>query len=156
MYNVFICIYIYYVLCIYIYVNYALCVYIYMCVCVFYVFAYAITLPFRCGYCKRHGRTCDIRTNPAASNLLGSPCTAYSSMGYMDAEEAMSFAYFLAWSGLRRILQEPVICQECTEGFPRDLFTKLLPMYDFMAEMLDPYVFGWPVKRPRQWMVSLI
>lgn len=110
----------------------------------------------RCGYCKRHGKTCDVRTNPAMANLLGSPCTAYSSMGFMDAEEAMSFAHFLAWAGLRRALEEPIIVQECTKGFPRDIFAKVLPQYDFMAEVLDPYTYGWPVKRPRQWMVSLI
>lgn len=110
----------------------------------------------RIGQCKRHGNRCDLADNIAQLHIAGTPCTAYSTMGLLDGEDAMSFAHFLCWAGLRAKLQEPLIIQECTAGFPQDVFVSLLPMYDWMAEVVSPDSFGWPVRRPRQWVVSLV
>ena len=88
-------------------------------------------------------------------HIAGTPCTAYSSMGHMDGEEAMSFAHFLARAGLRIQCQEPLVFQECTPTFPREVMVSLLPMYDWMAEVISPHTIGWPVRRARQWLVSL-
>ena len=74
----------------------------------------------------------------------------------MDGEDAMSFAHTLCWAGLRAELQEPLIMQECTKAFPMHVLVRVLPMYDFMAEVLSPDQFGWPVKRSRQWIVQLV
>ena len=100
-------------------------------------------------------KMCDLAESVAMLHVAGTPCTAYSTAGKMDGEDAMSFAHTLAWCGLRARLQEPLIVQECTSGFSREIFTKLLPMYDFTADMLCPTQVGWPVRRSRQWVVSL-
>ena len=42
-----------------------------------------------------HGRDCDLKDQPAASlHVAGTPCTAYSPIGLMDKETALSFAHF--------------------------------------------------------------
>lgn len=109
----------------------------------------------RKAYCVVHDRECSICDNIAHTHIAGTPCTAYSTAGLMDAETAESYAHFLCWAGLRRKTQEPVIVQECTDGFPRSEFDKLLPMYAWSFAILDPITFGWPVRRRRQWCVYL-
>ncbi len=86
-------------------------------------------------------------------HIAGTPCTAWSPAGLTDGEHA--HAHFLGWTAVRGEVQEPVICQECTGQFPRNLFPLLLPMYCWGFIILDPINFGWPVRRSRQIAVLL-
>ena len=108
----------------------------------------------RKAFCLVHGHECDITESGVANiHCAGTPCTAYSPIGLMDKETAISFAYFLTWIGLRLASQEPIVIQECTDTFPRSEFVDLLPMYDWCFHVICPSGFGWPVRRHRQWAV---
>ena len=109
----------------------------------------------RKAFCILHGRECSVTDHVAAIHIAGTPCTAYSPIGLMDKETAISFAHFLTWVGLRITCQEVVVVQECTDTFPRSVFHELLPMYDWCFMVICPTMFGWPVRRPRQWCVYL-
>lgn len=63
-------------------------------------------------------------------NVARTVCTAHSSMGALEKEQAMSYAHFLTWCGFRRQLQEPLLIQECVDSFPREEMVELLDMYD--------------------------
>lgn len=108
----------------------------------------------RSSWCLVHKQECSVVDRIGFVHVAGTPCTAYSPAGLCDKETALSFCHFLAWAGLRGLCQEPVIVQECTDAFPRELFSQLLPTYDWTFEVISPQQLGWPVRRPRQWAVS--
>ena len=87
-------------------------------------------------------------------HLAGTVCVAHSSMGDQEREQAISFAHFLVWCGLRRRLEEPLIVHECVDSFPREQVTELLDMYDWVWSIMSPHQHGWPIKRVRQWAVG--
>ncbi len=107
-------------------------------------------MDLRHAYCVVHGCNCNIAQRVANMHLAGTSCTAWSPAGLCDGATAMSHAHFLAWVGLRRQMQEPVIAHECTDGFPRSLFDLLLPMYNWTFARIDPLSYGIPVRRMRQ------
>ena len=109
----------------------------------------------RSAYCHIHKKICTIENQCAFLHCAGTLCTAWSPAGLQDGETALSHAHFLAWAGLRRKLEEPLIIQECTDKFPREVFDQVLPQYNWQCIVLDPQQFGWPVRRPRQWCVCL-
>jgi site-specific DNA-cytosine methylase len=86
-------------------------------------------------------------------HIAGTPCTAWSDMGLLDGENAISTAYFLVWIGLRLLCEEPIVIQENVVGFPKWLIADLLPMYFVEWIVLSPYSLGWPIERQRQWLV---
>ena len=110
----------------------------------------------RHGSCFVHGGSCNIAAHAAMVHLAGSSCTAWSPAGLTDGATAMTHAYFLAWVARRRLIQEPIVVHECTDGFPRDLFDLLLPMYNWSSARIDPISYGAPVRRVRQWTVYLV
>ena len=104
----------------------------------------------RTGFCFVHGGSCDIAARAAMVHLAGTSCTAWSPAGLTDGATALTHAYFLAWVAQRRRIQEPIIGHECTDGFPRDLFDLLLPMYNWSSARIDSLSYGAPVRRVRQ------
>lgn len=91
----------------------------------------------------------------AFMNIAGTSCTAWSPAGLQDGEQALSHAHFLAWAGLRKKSCEPLVIQECTDKFPRNVFYEVLPEYDWSFAVITPLSFGWPIRRDRQWAVCL-
>ena len=83
----------------------------------------------------------------------GTPCVAFSSMGLCDGESSKSWVHFLIWASMRLILQEPIIFQENVANFPRHVLLTLLPMYEFVFDIITPDRHGWPIRRHRQWIV---
>ena len=114
----------------------------------------AITVTWlRYAYCVVHNQECCVKRKVAMMNLTGTICTAHSAMGLGEKESAITWAYFLIWVGHRRLLEEPLIMQECVDTFPRDKMSSLLPQYDFTWCVLSPHLHGWPIRRIRQWCV---
>ena len=114
----------------------------------FLLWSYLVSL--RKAYCLNHKRECDLMEKVAMFHIAGTPCTAWSPAGLTDGEAALSHAHFLGWAGVRSLVQEPVIGQEYTPQFPRELFPLLLPQYSWSFAILDPHSYGWPVRRARQ------
>ena len=110
-------------------------------------------LYLRTGWCLSHHKECDLKTRIGSIHIAGTPCTAYSHAGLMDTDTAESYAHFMSWCGLRQECQEPSVVQECTDEMPRDDFLSLLPMYHWDFIVLCPTLFGWPIRRRRQWAV---
>lgn len=102
----------------------------------------------------QRNRECDVSTQSAMVHLAGTVCVAHSSMGDNEREQAISFAHFLVWCGLRRRLEEPLIVHECVDTFPREQVTTLLDMYDWTWSIMSPHQHGFPIKRVRQWAVG--
>lgn len=112
------------------------------------------TLLLRTAWCIAHERYCDIAILIALLHLAGTSCVAHSAMGAMDREQAISYAHFLVWAGLRRRLQEPIVVQECVDSFPREELIELLDMYDWTFSIMSPHQHGVPIRRVRQWAVG--
>ena len=106
-------------------------------------------------FCVVHQKHCRIDNQVAMMHIAGTPCTAHSAMGLRDQEKALAFAHFLCWCGQRRLIQEPIVVQECVDTFPRSVFHELLDMYDWCFDVLSPVQYAWPVTRTRQWAVPL-
>ena len=106
-------------------------------------------------YCVRHGKDCSIHNARAQCHWAGTPCTAHSPMGDQETTNSLAYGHFLVWVAIRKDQQEEVIVQECTDGFGRDPFTELLFEWDWNFVVLSPDQLGFPVKRPRQWVVYL-
>lgn len=87
-------------------------------------------------------------------NLAGHVCCAHSAMGPLDREQALSFAHFLIYCGLRARLQEPIVVTENVDSFPREEVEGMLDMYDWSWSILSPHQFGWPIRRVRQWGIG--
>ena len=107
----------------------------------------------RQAFCVIHQRDCPVDSEVAMMHLAGTPCTAASTMGLHNFDHAMSYAHLLAWAGVRRRCQEPIIVQENVLEFDRDRLVELLPQYDWTFEAISPCQLGWPVRRARQWCV---
>ena len=108
----------------------------------------------RYAWCETHKKMCDTSSAVAMMNIAGVVCVAHSSMGAQEREKALSFAHFIIWCGIRRLLQEPILIHECVDTFPRDIIEELLPMYDWSWSLVSPHQHGWPIKRLRQWAVA--
>ncbi len=97
---------------------------------------------------------CDVGNNVGMFHTAGAVCVAHSIMGSLDREQALSFAHFLIWAGLRRICGEPIVVHECVDTFPREQVTSLLDMYDWTWSIMSPHQHGAPIRRLRQWAVG--
>ena len=98
---------------------------------------------------------CSIEDKVASAHVAGTVCVAYSPIGEGQKEHAISHAHFIIWCGQRAILGEPVIVQENVEEFPESSLQRALPMYEWNGAVLEPTLFGWPVRRKRQFMMCL-
>ena len=116
---------------------------------------HACMLCFRQAKCLVHGAECAVNRETAMIHVAGTPCTNISSMGLQDFSQALSFGHLLAWIGVRRVCQEPILIQENLDEFDRNLLTSLLPQYDFTFAVISPHQLSWPVRRVRQWAVLL-
>ena len=108
----------------------------------------------RRSWCVEHERECDIGTLIGMVNIAGTVCTAHSAMGVLEREQSLSFGHFLVWAVLRRVLQEPLLVQECVDSFPREMLTDILDMYDWCFSIVSPHQHGIPVRRVRQWAIG--
>ena len=85
-------------------------------------------------------------------NLAGHVCCAHSAMGPLDREQALSFAHFLIYCGLRARLQEPIVVTENVDSFPRE---EVEGMLDNNDNSKNGAIFGylWGIVVP-QWCGS--
>ena len=107
----------------------------------------------RSAWCIRHQRYFSISDESASIHVAGTPCVAFSSIGELMGELSLSFVHFLIWLGLRKLVREPVVIQECVSGFPREWFPRICPEYEWTFGIITPQHFGWPIMRDRQWVV---
>ena len=107
----------------------------------------------RSAWCVAHRKHCAVDGEIANIHCAGTPCTAHSTIGLQEREQARSWAHFVIWIGMRLLLQEPILIQENVPGFPRHLLVQYLPMYHWEFVVLNPLQLGWPIKRDRQWAV---
>ena len=99
---------------------------------------------------RRHNQECTLKT--ATGHLAGTPCVAFSARGKELGECDKTIVAFLAWCGLRRLLEEPVVVQENVEAFPIDLVEEMLAdLYSLESVVVSPLQLGWPVSRDRRW-----
>ena len=105
--------------------------------------------------CLVHDRNCPIDACVAMIHIAGTECTAASTFGLRNFDQAMSYAHLVCWLGLRRRCQEPINIQENVKEFDRMLLVENLPMYDWSFDCISPCQLGWPVRRVRQWCVFL-
>lgn len=104
----------------------------------------------RFGYCLRHKKMCGLKT--AHRHRAGTSCTAYSTQGARGHHADVTIIYFLAWCGLRLLLQEAEIVQENVKAFPVTLLSRFLGhLYHIGSVIMDPTEFGWPIARERRW-----
>jgi site-specific DNA-cytosine methylase len=90
----------------------------------------------------------------ATIHVAGTPCTDFSSRGTQNGVMGKSFVFFLAWIGMRIMLQESVVIQENVTQFCTDTLMSLLGhLYCFQIVELCPTQLGWPVARMRRWTV---
>ena len=106
--------------------------------------------------CEVHGIRCNVIANGAALvHTAGTPCIDFSDMGDKLGLLGMTMAYLLTWTGQRRQIQEPVVLQECVEGFSDWILLDELPMYYVDWCIFSPSDLGWPIARRRKWCVYL-
>ena len=108
-------------------------------------------LSLRKGWCLIHGQECQMKT--ACVHVAGTSCTDFSAIGKGDAEHGMTYSHLLIWASHRKQLQEPVIVQENVCNFPRETLLELLPEYEWCFGIVEPNMYGWPIRRARQWAV---
>ncbi|CAE7035549.1 unnamed protein product [Symbiodinium sp. CCMP2592] len=102
--------------------------------------------------CLCHGMLVQVDT--ARCHCGGTPCTDYSIRGLQLGTEGTTFVPFLAFCGMRIVLQEPVVIQENVDNFETDLLERYLGhLYHISVESLSPDQYGFPVLRPRKWTI---
>lgn len=100
--------------------------------------------------CLRHGRMCGMQV--AKRHVAGTSCTAFSAIGARQAAADGTIVYFLAWVGMRLLLQEPEVVQENVKAFDTSLIARFLGhLYFIDSVILDPTEFGWASARERKW-----
>ncbi|CAK0790292.1 unnamed protein product [Prorocentrum cordatum] len=104
--------------------------------------------------CLRHGKSC--RMQATKVHFAGTPCPDWSDAGSHRGTASVSMIHFLAWVGLCRLLQHPVIVQENVEKFPVSLLQELLgDLYRIETTVEDSEHYGFPVTRVRRWTILL-
>lgn len=100
--------------------------------------------------CLRHKRLCGMQC--ARRHVAGTSCTAFSAIGARQAASDGTVIYFLAWVGLRLLMQEAEIVQENVKAFDESLIGRFLShLYFIDCVVLDPTQFGWASARERKW-----
>ena len=105
-------------------------------------------------YCFAHNKVC--RLQCATRHIAGTSCTAWSAQGANGGEFDSTVLYFIAWCGLRRLLQEPIVIYENVRS--KQL---LVVLSLFLADLyhindvgyLSPCDQAFPCERDRQYVV---
>ena len=101
--------------------------------------------------CLVHGRRCTLM--PADLHLAGTSCTAFSPQGAQAREFDVTILAFVAWAGMRRLLQEAQIVYENVRGLASLLALVLSDLYHIDSSYCSPDLFGWPITRPREYFI---
>ena len=101
--------------------------------------------------CLVHGRRCTLV--PADKHVAGTSCTAFSPQGVQAREFDVTILAFLAWAGMRRLMQEAQIIYENVHGLAFLLAMVLGDLYHIDVSHCCPHLFGWPISRPRDYFV---
>ena len=106
-------------------------------------------------WCFRHNRVCHCRETDR--HVAGTPCTAFSAQGARKKEADVTIIYFLAWVGLRLLLQDCIVLFENVPGL-LPLIVEFLSQTYFVDPAEDmspmtPSAFGWAITRPREYYV---
>ena len=99
-------------------------------------------------HCTVHGKECQIIA--ADHHTAGSPCTDFSKQGLQEGVDGPTMEFFMAWCGLRRLLQEPTITHENVFGMPEFLLTRTLgDLYNIETVACFNKDHGFPDNRGR-------
>ena len=121
-------------------------------ICVLFVLLSSCHL--RESYCLVHKQTCALtRFGCGLLHVAGTPCIDYSLMGTQQGSEGPTTGSVMAWTGQRKVIQEPVIIAECVVEFGEWVYLDALPMYFVDYTILSPSDLGWPIARQRKWCV---
>ena len=105
-----------------------------------------------CAHCIKHNIVCEMYT--AELHIAGSPCTDWSNFGCHNTIEGKTDIDWLAWIGLRVKLQEAQI--QMANVIPVDInlvMDFLGHLYNVEYTDVSSEQFGWPVRRPRKYIV---
>ena len=101
--------------------------------------------------CLVHGRTCCLKT--CNRHIAGTSCRPFSKRGSGLGCNDQEIIYFMAWLGLRMLLQEPDVTQENVVGFPPDVIDQAVSSLYYMEVCeLDAVQFGCACARRRQFI----
>ncbi|CAE7569950.1 unnamed protein product [Symbiodinium sp. CCMP2592] len=102
-------------------------------------------------HCLVHGRTCCLKT--CNRHIAGTSCRPFSKRGSGLGCNDQEIVYFMAWLGLRMLLQEPDVTQENVVGFPPDVIEQAVSSIYYMEVCeLDAVQFGCACARRRQFI----
>ncbi|OLP73512.1 hypothetical protein AK812_SmicGene47227, partial [Symbiodinium microadriaticum] len=101
--------------------------------------------------CLAHGRTCCLKT--CNRHIAGTSCRPFSKRGAGLGCHDHEIIYFMAWLGLRLVLQEADVTQENVVGFPVDIIEQAVSsIYHIEVCELDAVQFGCACARRRQFI----
>ena len=84
--------------------------------------------------------------------MTGTTCTAFASIGKQLGIRDVTILPFLAWCGLRLLLQEPVLIHENSVRFPGWILRRFLGhLYDIQEVHVDAARYGVPVRHERKY-----
>lgn len=108
----------------------------------------------RFAHCCRHGKRC--QAEPVHSHQASSPCVHHSKLGLLDGNSGKHMISHWAWLGLMRTLLLPLIVHENVPDFGVLDFDEFLSdLYVVIRSVADPTDVGFPVRRPRQFVVCI-
>ena len=113
-------------------------------------------------YCARHRRLCAVtpcRPTSAgglAINISGVPCTDWSRMGAKAKWLGETSFVFLQFMRERLVAKEQVVIVENVLDFDKEFLNTILPEYSLDVVEVSPLQLGYPISRPRIYMILLL
>ena len=104
--------------------------------------------------CLTHNKMCKVKA--ACRHIAGTSCTAWSAQGANAGEYDSTVIYFVAWCGMRRMLQEPLVIYENVRSKKLlSVLTEMLSDIYWVDDVgyLCPNQQGFPGERERQYVL---